>query len=583
MKQLKSVLALILALALLVSCFAACGGNDSGSAGDSSGSSESSPVDSEPSESNESSEDGADEGETNTPASDVYEGEVNGQTYPLTEEKVTLTMWYPNAGSMGELADFNDGEFWKWYEEKTNVHIDFIVPASGSESDAFQLLFASSDMPDMIEHNPNGQKYRGGEDAAIEDGYFVDVAEHLDWVPNYVSWLHSHEDWGKACYSDTGKLYAMWGVWRTINPEGALADQGLSIRKDFVDKVKMEVPTTYDEWETVLTAFKDQLGIEAPFYTSKYGIDNGEFMAGYDTAPYFYQRDGKVQYGPMDDQYRDYLGLLHDWWEKGLLDKDFATRTSGGITADNDMMLNDKVGSLVDYGTRMSDTYITRGATNPDFYTVAAPQPKKSAGDPDPAWRMYDAGSDRMTTRAVSFNAESENLELAMRWNDGFYAEDIFLNANYGLEEQEGTVWFAAEDGHRIGDYDFRYSNPDGISSATVLVQFWTKNPPVRVEAAQIEQSDQNKQDSYQVWSQYEPTHFLPVRLTNTAEEGTQFASKYTDIETYVQECNVKFIMGQMSLDDYDSYRDTLKNMGIEDCIALKQAALDRYNAREMK
>ncbi len=73
------------------------------------------------------------------------------------------------------------------------------------------------------------------------------------------------------------------------------------------------------------------------------------------------------------------------------------------------------------------------------------------------------------------------------------------------------------------------------------------------------------------------------MRLTNTAEEGTQFASKYTDIETYVQECNVKFIMGQMSLDDYDSYRDTLKSMGIEDCIALKQAALDRYNAREMK
>ncbi len=56
-----------------------------------------------------------------------------------------------------------------------------------------------------------------------------------------------------------------------------------------------------------------------------------------------------------------------------------------------------------------------------------------------------------------------------------------------------------------------------------MLVQFWTKNPPVRVEAAQIEQSDQNKQDSYQVWSQF------------------------------------------------------------EDCIALKQAALDRYNAREMK
>ena len=45
----------------------------------------------------------------------------------------------------------------------------------------------------------------------------------------------------------------------------------------------------------------------------------------------------------------------------------------------------------------------------------------------------------------------------------------------------------------------------------------------------------------------------------------------------------MKIIMGQMSQDDSNSYRDTLKSMGIEDCIALKQAALDRYNAREMK
>jgi len=111
-------------------------------------------------------------------------------------------------------------------------------------------------------------------------------------------------------------------------------------------------------------------------------------------------------------------------------------------------------------------------------------------------------------------------------------------------------------------------------------VQFWTKNPPVRVEAAQIEQSDENKQVSYDIWSQYEPKNFIPVRCTMTADEGAQYASKYTDIETFVQECNVKFIMGQMSLDDYDSYRETLKSMGIDDCIALRQAALDRYYAR---
>ena len=37
---------------------------------------------------------------------------------------------------------------------------------------------------------------------------------------------------------------------------------------------------------------------------------------------------------------------------------------------------------------------------------------------------------------------------------------------------------------------------------------------------------------------------------------------------------------GQMSLDDYDSYRETLRSMGIERCIELQQTALDRYFAR---
>ena len=85
---------------------------------------------------------------------------------------------------------------------------------------------------------------------------------------------------------------------------------------------------------------------------------------------------------------------------------------------------------------------------------------------------------------------------------------------------------------------------------------------------------------AYTVWSENEPTMFLPNRVTMTAEENTEYASYYSDIEAYVQEANAQFIMGQRSLDEYDAYRDTLKSMGIESCMALYQAAYDRYLAR---
>ena len=346
----------------------------------------------------------------------------------------------------------------------------------------------------------------------------------------------------------------------------------------------MEVPTTYSEWEAVLTAFKDELGIQAPLYTSKFGIDQGEMMAGYDTAPYWYQRDGVIQYGPMDDGYRDYLVMMHDWYEKGLLDPDFATRSSSGVTADNDMILNDKVGALTDYGTRLGDTYVSRGATNTDFNLVGAPQPTKDPDDPTYVEPAYRDNTYTMMVSGVcnSVSADSENIELAVRWLDGFYAEEIALNANYGTEEYEGTVWHNDDTTStgRIIDYDYRYSNPDGKSSGMILVEYSAKNPPVRYEGMQVECSPQVKKDGYEIWKLYEPVNAVPTRITPTSEEGTEFASLYTDIETYVQECNVKFIMGQMSLDDYDSYRDTLTQMGIDRCIELRQAALDRYNAR---
>lgn len=503
------------------------------------------------------------------------------QTYPLSDEKIQMTLWYPMASSMGELADFNDSEFFQWYEGKTNIHINFEVPAINTEPEAFQLLFASNDMPDMVYSQPSLYSYRAGEDKAIEEGYFVDLAEYLDLAPNYSAWLEEYPQFKKAAFSDTGKMFGFWGVWLPMYEE-VQADMGLAIRKDFLDAVGMDVPVTYDDWYAVLTAFKDSLGIEAPYYTSQYGIDiNGDFMAGFDTAPYFYQVDGVVKFGPLDDSYHDYLVMMNQWWQEGLLDRDFATRSgTSGVMADNDMMLNDKVGSLTDWGTRLSDTYVTRGASNPDFYLVGVQQPVKQEGD-IPKYRSYASGNNMMHSGVISISADSAYIEEAIRWIDGFYAADVYLNANFGLEEQEDVVWYAdSEDGHRIGDYDFRYSNPEGLSSATVLVKYWSKNPPVRVESSQIEQSDENKQEGWLAWSKFSPEYWISIRTTMTAEEGMEFASLYTDIETYVQECNVKFIMGQMSLEEYDAYRDTLRKMNIERCIELKQAALDRFNAR---
>jgi len=74
----------------------------------------------------------------------------------------------------------------------------------------------------------------------------------------------------------------------------------------------------------------------------------------------------------------------------------------------------------------------------------------------------------------------------------------------------------------------------------------------------------------------------IPDALTMTAEEGEEYQYYYGNIETYAQEMLMKFIVGAEELNDdtWSTYVAKINEMGIETCIAMKQAALDRYNAR---
>ncbi len=49
-------------------------------------------------------------------------------------------------------------------------------------------------------------------------------------------------------------------------------------------------------------------------------------------------------------------------------------------------------------------------------------------------------------------------------------------------------------------------------------------------------------------------------------------------MDTFISENFILFVTGEKSLDEFDSYLDTLKGMGMEDMIAIYQNAYDIYN-----
>ena len=71
-----------------------------------------------------------------------------------------------------------------------------------------------------------------------------------------------------------------------------------------------------------------------------------------------------------------------------------------------------------------------------------------------------------------------------------------------------------------------------------------------------------------------------PTTLTMTTQEADEYNSKAGDITTYAQENFLRYIIGDAPISDLDSFIDTCISMGLEDCLALQQAALDRYYER---
>jgi putative aldouronate transport system substrate-binding protein len=65
-----------------------------------------------------------------------------------------------------------------------------------------------------------------------------------------------------------------------------------------------------------------------------------------------------------------------------------------------------------------------------------------------------------------------------------------------------------------------------------------------------------------------------------TEDEVSEVSSLLNDINTYKREMMHKMIMGQIGMDQYDTFINTMKSMGVDRMVEYHQAALDRYMAR---
>lgn len=500
---------------------------------------------------------------------------------PLTDQGESFTLWLSVPGNVGTLFKngMADHPVFQKAEEFTGVHIDFLEQSAETNAEKFNLMLVSGDYPDLV----NGMDFTGGNDLAVESDFALNLADDIaEYAPNYQALIDSDPSIVKNITTDEGNIVAFY----TFNSEKQGTTEGAWIRGDWLEDLNLENPKTYEEWETVLTAFKNEKGAQEPLMMPSDMVPSGNFLAsGFGiTATFqsmmgaaypYYVEDGEVKYGPLEEGYKEYVELIRDWTDKGLISKTFiqdnanpmgdvySTNVSTGRTG----IFFNGVGMIGMFQSNLTDA-------DPNGELIACYDARKNEDDV-----LHNANEDSIVGKmGITITTACPDMELAMKWCDFWYTQDGVLLANYGIEGQsfefdEKGIPYITElvtnnpDGLSLMDTQFMYST-DSVNRINDV----TKTRSTYTEAGQAARDiwDYNRDDA----------NTYPSAAALTADEADEHSSVYSDINTYLQEQIAAFITGAKSMDQWDSFVETLKDMGIEECISLKQNAYDRYLAR---
>jgi len=495
---------------------------------------------------------------------------------------VELSYWIPlNAGISQVVQNQADTEYTKELMKRTNTVLKFQhVPAANDSqtTEGFNILIASGDYPDIIEYK--WIDYPGGPAAALDDGVIIPLNDVFKkYCPNVSKILAENPDIAKMVSTDDGRYYVFPFLRGTSYADNMLIfSEGWVMRKDLIDKLGMEIPRTPEEFEKVLRGLK-AMGVKTPMTLRKDHISRA-LAPGFDSfsnggSDCFYVENGKVHCGLIEPQRKTYLETVARWYKDGLLDNDyFAVDKKTQQTK----MLNNEVGITYAPGGSGIGTWLpAMQKKNPDVKLVSAAPMTPDKSRYAKFAKMNTLYNNSGTSAAISKSCK--NVEAAAKLLDYNYSEEGHMLANFGIE---GLTY------NMVNGYpkytDLIMKNPNGLSinqAMSMYIRGHISGPFVQ-DNRELEQYYEMPElkDALKYWTMTDMGKYLYPPAAPSADDASKLSQIMNNVNTYSDEMESKFITGQLPISDFDKYVAQLKKFGIDDVIAIKQAAYDKYMSK---
>lgn len=497
-------------------------------------------------------------------------------TFPLVEEPETLSFFATMSPMItGYIENYGDNAAVQALEELTGVHIEYECYIPENAQTQFNLQAAAGSLPDILMGAT--EYYAGGMDTAVEEDILLNLADYLDECPNYSQILELAPKMQSSLTTEDGNLT---GFYAYTDPDIVTPVTGaVMVRGDWLEQVGMEVPTTYNEVRDVLTAFKDELSVETPMIVTSYLDDmGGSFASGYDIKAFFmtspgiqvpfYVVDGEVKCAIVEDDFVSYVEMLQGLMNDGLAAKDIESYTNENSYKDK--VLSGEAGLFWGFGINDLETLNSQLT---DGYFTVLPMMRQTEDQV-----LHFVSSESYAAKsAVGLSANCSDVELACRWLDAHYTDEVSMLAMYGIEgvsyEYDGDAPHYTEmmtdtsEGLTLNVNKALYclTECDNIYYGSINTDLDTYTE-TQIEALEYINSG-NTDDAY----------VYPEGASMTTEETEEYTDLIADLSTYMAEHVLKFVTGEEDMSEYPTFVGTLEDMGMQTVIDLKQAAYDRF------
>ena len=130
---------------------------------------------------------------------------------------------------------------------------------------------------------------------------------------------------------------------------------------------------------------------------------------------------------------------------------------------------------------------------------------------------------------------------------------------------------------------DLIVNNPEGMTATLAQFRYMLQNTVCLTDVSAKDQGMTEQQlAAPDIWMADKDNSWgYPTTLTMTTQEADDCTTpRPVTSPPMLRRTSCGYIIGDAPISDLDSFVDTCVSMGLEDCLAIQQAALDRYYER---